>query len=623
MLRHFKPSVNDKSPDLQQAASAFQAGDFATAERHVDRVLADAPNDAGALALKASIVLKRGNFQAAADMFGKVLELLPANKFATANRAMALVRLGRFADVRTLLGDVETWRDYVELQNVLMHAMIECGDLSEAESALAKILYANPNNPDLFKTLGLLRQRQRRQRESYDAYLRAADLSKNEVGSLTVLLNAALHLDGDAELTHASELARRELVRLPLCDGPAATLCRAQIRVLIKLRRIEEARDLLFEFATQLVGPKFADDIRSDRLIDQGRYAEAAEIIENAIPRCIAQEKGALNRINSSAPYQPIKRAVIHKDSWLMQSADALELSLACKLPVQLIDLYESPPESYVSPDTLVLFTSGIDGRQAYVINSIKRAVPSCPVIAWHRDNHHRYLWNALVAANTDLSFPAHLIPIDYMTRWTKRDLGPRLPLAVFQWSRTMLEKLYMAYGRGNRSNALSGNFMFYAVGHRRNEFLVQIKERWPEANITISTDGSYHFLSPEERFLTWSRYKTSLVLPVAGDLSMRFFDALASGQVPIVSRDIIGFDDVISKQAQAGLPIIRLEDYTLSALHEAHAAAIKAFDIGGEKEAENRHRFVLDHHMIANRIRILVGQTADILNLNLINSSN
>jgi len=305
-----------------------------------------------------------------------------------------------------------------------------------------------------------------------------------------------------------------------------------------------------------------------------------------------------------------------------MQSADALELSLACGLPVQLVDLYTMPPGSYASPDTLVLFTSGIDGRQAYVINSIKRAVPCCPVIAWHRDNHHRYLWNALVAANTDLSFPAHRMPVDYMTQWTERGLGPTLPLAVFQWSRTMLEKLYAAHKRSDRSDALSGNFMFYAVGHRRNEFLVEIKKRWPEANITISTDGSYHYLSPEERFLTWSRYKTSLVLPVAGDLSMRFFDALASGQVPIVPRDIIGFDDVIPPLVQASLPVIRLEGYTLTALHEAHAAAIKAFDIGGEEQAGNRHRFVLEHHMIANRIRILVDQTAHILNLDLMSSA-
>ena len=65
MLRYFEPHVNDEYSTLQQAASAFQAGDFATAERYVDRLLASAPNDAGSLALKASVVLKRGDFQTA------------------------------------------------------------------------------------------------------------------------------------------------------------------------------------------------------------------------------------------------------------------------------------------------------------------------------------------------------------------------------------------------------------------------------------------------------------------------------------------------------------------------------------------------------------------------------
>ena len=44
----------------------------------------------------------------------------------------------------------------------------------------------------------------------------------------------------------------------------------------------------------------------------------------------------------------------------------------------------------------------------------------------------------------------------------------------------------------------------------------------------------------------------------------------------------------------QAILRVMRLKDYTVAALREAHEEAITAFDRDGEEGAARRHRYVL-----------------------------
>jgi hypothetical protein len=97
-------------------------------------------------------------------------------------------------------------------------------------------------------------------------------------------------------------------------------------------------------------------------------------------------------------------------------------------------------------------------------------------------------------------------------------------------------------------------------------------------------------------------------------DLSTRFFDALAAGQVPIVASNILDLDRIVPPDLQARLPIIRLQDYTVPALREAHERATAAFDREGNEGAERRHRFILENHMLAHRTRVLLDQTAQML---------
>jgi hypothetical protein len=197
------------------------------------------------------------------------------------------------------------------------------------------------------------------------------------------------------------------------------------------------------------------------------------------------------------------------------------------------------------------------------------------------------------------------------MARYAAAALGPVVPMALFQWSRPELEYLYRDSRTEARSGALSGHFSLYASAPQRNRLVVEAMRHWPDADLSLRRGWRYHTRSPRDRFLCWRRFKCSVVLPVHGDLAMRFFDALASGQVPIVPRDILDFDRVIPPDVQASLPVVRLERYDFDALRAAHAEAIAAFDRGGEAAAAERQRFVLEQHTLAHRIRDIVAHVA------------
>lgn len=348
---------------------------------------------------------------------------------------------------------------------------------------------------------------------------------------------------------------------------------------------------------------------RMDHLVVQGRHADAVALLEQAMPEAL--RRGVRNDAvpPATAITGAISRVVIDCGHHLMHPAEANELAGACGLPVQLADLSVAAPADYgAAADTLVIYSRGIRMAKAGTLRAIKQAHPDCPVVAWSFANHVSYLANALLAVAADITFPAHVTPVDYLARWAPGRVGPVVPLALLQWSGAVLSRLYHQCRNEQRSDALSGHFALYAVAQRRNRLIADAIAAWPEADLSLRRGWRYHELLPLDRFLSWRRCKTSLALPVCGDLSTRFFDALAAGQVPIVPRDVLGFDRIIPPEDQATLPIVRLESYDVDALRAAHASAIKAFDRGGEAAAAERHQYVLRHHLLAHRIGDIVS---------------
>ena len=496
------------------------------------------------------------------------------------------------------------------------------GDIAGAEQICRRILTAYPEEPEAIHLMGVISH----QRGKNPTALRLIDhaIALGSRGAEihtnrgTVLCALSRYRDALESFDHA------------LSIGPAtAELLSNRGLALYELRRPREAESSFREALA--LNPAFAQahaglasvlcengryveavaseerglslradwNNRMDYLTACGRFADAVDLLDQAMP------SGVRPVTKQRLTPRPIRRIVVDRGHHLMHPVEAADISEVLGLPVQVVDLATTAPADYgAAADTLVIYSHGIRMARSGTMRAIKQAAPDCPVVAWGFANHIGLPANAMLAATADIYFPSHVTPADYLTRWSKGPLGPVIPLALFQWPRATLRALYRDCRDESRSDQLSGHFSLYPSAFHRNRLVAEAIEGWPEADLSLRRGWEYHDLPARDRFLIWRRRKTSVVLPVGGDLSMRFFDALASGQVPIVPRDILDFDRVIPPEDQARLPVIRLERYDLESLRAAHAAAIAAFDRGGEAAAAERHRFVREKHMVAHRLR-------------------
>jgi tetratricopeptide (TPR) repeat protein len=596
------------APLLARAFSAYKAGDVTTAGRLVDAALRFQPNASSGLVLRATIAFERGDYAVAVGGFRKVLTLQLDDRETASNLAVALSRLGDYAECHEILRAHAPWDDYPDNELLLVQSALASGSGTDDEIAgrIAALEAKRPNDVTVAFLRGIMEERRARLSESLSAFARAAELSHDAVG-LSELLRVTLRVGQEDALEALVERAWRRLTTAP-DDALSVTLAALEVR----LEHGSQPEERVFTQRESNAQPSISWNSRIDRLIVHQDFAGAVEMLATSVPQVLPPPVHASAAHRNESARDPVTRIVVHNGHQVLRHASADDLTEACGLPVRLLDLGHVLPADFAAGNTLVVYACGITGQQGQIVRTIKSASADCPVVAWHFDNHHCYLWNALLVAASDLSFPAHVTPIDYLPRWSPRGAcGGVVPLCVMQWTRPLLARLYDEYRTEPRSDALSGNFEFYPIAAKRNHFVAEVNRRWPDAEIAISL-GGYHHRSARDRFLTWRRYKTSVSLPVAGDLSNRFFDALAAGQVPVVPRDILDFDRVVPPALQSSLPVIRLEEYSVEALRAAHAAAIAAFDRGDEAQAELRHRFVLEHHMLAHRIREIAERSAD-----------
>jgi tetratricopeptide (TPR) repeat protein len=230
-------------------------------------------------------------------------------------------------------------------------------------------------------------------------------------------------------------------------------------------------------------------------------------------------------------------------------------------------------------------------------------------VLGWFWDNHHHVFDNYSVGKDLDVCIAGHGFAASYL-RSPRHMAAPAVPLCVTQWSDDEATEFFRLHRNSPRSDALYGGFIRYRFAVKRNRLIESLTEEGFEGVYFLDEDrlAPYFGKTPSQRFAEWASRKTSLCLPLNGDLSMRFFDALLAGQVPIVPRDIGDFDSVIPPEWQERLPVIRFDDYTSAAVREAHAAALSAFDRLDAAGVRERHAFVMQHHMFTSRIRSILG---------------
>jgi glycosyltransferase involved in cell wall biosynthesis len=226
------------------------------------------------------------------------------------------------------------------------------------------------------------------------------------------------------------------------------------------------------------------------------------------------------------------------------------------------------------------------------------------PVVGWFWDNHHLVFENYPATADLDVCIPGHAWAASYL-RSHGNLFVESVPLCVTQWTMGEARSFFTQYGQGERNNELYGGFVNYQMAGRRNQIVAELIASGHKSVYFIeeSNLAAYFGLSAAEKFQHWTRHKVSISLPLNGDLSQRFFDALLTGQIPIVPLDVCDLDSVVSPQLQQELPVVRCNDCTPAAVARAHEHALSLYDRDGANGATRRHCFALEKHTFTARI--------------------
>jgi len=226
------------------------------------------------------------------------------------------------------------------------------------------------------------------------------------------------------------------------------------------------------------------------------------------------------------------------------------------------------------------------------------------PVIAWYWDNHHDFMVNAAVANVTDVNIPGHASFRGVLRNETAVLVKP-LPLCVTQWTKAEAQALFVESDSPiARCDALYGGFVKYPTAQARTNLVSAIMNKLSHHNLSLIDEDAREFnyfgLSPRARFKEWMSHKVSLVLPLHNDVSQRLFDALLTGQIPLVPSDLIDLDEIVSPGLRESLPIMTFTAGNADSAIDAYRRGLAAYDKAGVDGRERRHRFALGHTFVS-----------------------
>lgn len=269
--------------------------------------------------------------------------------------------------------------------------------------------------------------------------------------------------------------------------------------------------------------------------------------------------------------------------------------------PFRLVDLARSD-----EPPDIILATTHVSDQEPAWLWSLRERYGPKPVLGiWMWDNHFDHETNIKAAQLADLVFPSHHYDAGYLTS-PNALLSTHIAACSAQWTREEAARLFEQHGTKPRKHALLVNYAKYDFAEERNSLIDFLGAHIPEAEMLLMTQADrsrYFSKSREDRFAEWAAYKTTVIIPMIADLSTRFFDAMLAGLVPIVPTATKDLDLMLSRQDQATLGIVRLPSYAPDDVKVAVAKALAAYDEQGLDGALARHRFVLENHMVINRV--------------------
>ena len=237
------------------------------------------------------------------------------------------------------------------------------------------------------------------------------------------------------------------------------------------------------------------------------------------------------------------------------------------------------------------------------VIQRGQIGVSSC----WFWDNHHLFKSTMRAAMLVDVYFCAHAYAGDYTNELGR--YGGGIPLCGTFWSQTLVETVMADVAGRPRSDHLYGGYNCYPEFAQRTVYLQACQAAVPLNDLKLWMHGLpreqhlYYAMSHEQKLRDWCGYKVCLCVSFGSNMTMRIFEALLSGQIPIMVGDILDFGQVFPAEDVASLPILMVPADDVQAVAQAHREALQRFDAEGPAGIDRRSAYALARHMPRNRI--------------------
>jgi len=229
----------------------------------------------------------------------------------------------------------------------------------------------------------------------------------------------------------------------------------------------------------------------------------------------------------------------------------------------------------------------------------IKHAFTECEdtiFLGWDYDNHHWMESSLMLAAHTDLYFPAHNENMFLLSKFNALTCGP-VPCATVQWSQRFLDEQLARITAAPRSDLPLGMHFFYPAFVHRNQTVVTLGRHYPNVGFA---ERAFQAKTPDERLAEWVAHKAHWIIPVLNDVPIRIFDALSTGGIPILPEALRFLAPV------AALPRQHVVFYGPEDILDPQAVVARAnalFDAGGEAGIVARHRLGVRQHHGAERV--------------------
>lgn len=221
---------------------------------------------------------------------------------------------------------------------------------------------------------------------------------------------------------------------------------------------------------------------------------------------------------------------------------------------------------------------------------------------AWFWDNHHHQTANLRTAMVADLLFVSHWHERGYLNH-PRALAAAHVPLYSRQWSPGAVTHYYPAGLPSERLDGLFGGYGHYAWATARNQFLKSLQAACPAHALSLGRLSAYFEIPPDERLHQWTARKVHLTVPINRDISTRIFEALMTGQIPLVPDDLPDFDRVITPQDQNALPVLRYRANDVDSAKAAWQKGVALFDQAGSDGIQRRYAFARDRHSLASRL--------------------